>query len=84
MYASISDSLDAWYREMPFQPPPNHLLPHILLLHLLYHQTCVIVHRQFYRSHHSASATKCDTAAESILDILQVSANTNLAHDAAI
>nr|XP_019042566.1 hypothetical protein I302_09175 [Kwoniella bestiolae CBS 10118]OCF21496.1 hypothetical protein I302_09175 [Kwoniella bestiolae CBS 10118] len=72
----ISSSLDRWYNEQPFADPKICPLPHIILLHILYHLTRIFLFRPFYRtsvtSINASPADHCDRAAKSILNLLKL------------
>ena len=68
----VSHQLDNWHSQFPLGPAHRFPLPHILLLHMIYHLMVIFVHRPFYRSASVSSAGKCDQAALSILQLLQL------------
>jgi len=73
----VSHQLDSWYSQFPLSPAHRFPLPHILLLHMIYHLMVIFVHRPFYRSSSVSSAGKCDQAALSILQLLQLFDHTH-------
>ncbi|KAL7421439.1 hypothetical protein Q5752_004325 [Cryptotrichosporon argae] len=68
----ITARLKTWFRGLPLQPAAAMPLPHILMLHMYYHELLIFVHRPFYRSSLRASAGYCDEAAVAIFELLQL------------
>ncbi|WWD16938.1 hypothetical protein CI109_101370 [Kwoniella shandongensis] len=73
----LSQQLESWYHQFPLSPPEASPLPHVLLLHMTYNLLMIFVHRPFYRSSEHDSDQKCDRAAKSILNLLQLFDNTH-------
>lgn len=64
----ITHQLLDWFQLLPLQPAAAMPLPHILLLHMYYHLTIILVHRPFYRT--AESGDRSDRAATEILSLL--------------
>ena len=73
---SVSLELDAWYRAQPFANPSDYPLPHLLVMHMVYHLTQMYLFRPFYRAELAGMALtpaqRCDAAADATLKLLQV------------
>lgn len=63
---------------MPIKDASACPLPHVLLLHMLYHLVVIYLHRPFYRAPSDtvpASADRCNEAADALLRLLTVRAS---------
>ena len=68
---AIAGQLATWYSLLPVK---NHLmfrLPHVLLLHMLYHYTTILLYRPLCNTA-SDAVTKCDSAAAEIMRLVKV------------
>ncbi|ORY27111.1 hypothetical protein BCR39DRAFT_242527 [Naematelia encephala] len=65
--------LDTWFKQVPIDKPLEQPLPHILMLHMLYHLLIIYLHRPYYRAALStvpSSADRCSRAADEIVFLL--------------
>jgi len=53
-------------------------MPHMILLHLTYHLTDIFIHRPSYRDLSGIAASRCNSAALRIVDLVTVSAEDRL------
>ncbi|KAK8845357.1 hypothetical protein IAR55_006070 [Kwoniella newhampshirensis] len=67
--------LESWYRDQPFRQPKSHPVPHILMMHMVYHLTVIYLLRPYFRAALSidpSPAQRCEQAADAITELLTV------------
>lgn len=75
---TIAAELETWHREQPFPHPSRYPLPHLLVMHMMYHLTQIYLFRPFYRAEldiNPPPAQRCDQAAAMCADLLKVGAD---------
>ncbi|KAK4688188.1 hypothetical protein P7C73_g1920, partial [Tremellales sp. Uapishka_1] len=76
----IARDLEQWYTQQPFTFPHAQPLPHVLLLHMVYHVTTIYLFRPYYRSHLDitpAPSDRCKSAALAISELLKTYETTH-------
>ncbi|OCF34037.1 hypothetical protein I316_04383 [Kwoniella heveanensis BCC8398] len=66
--------LDAWQRDQPLPDPKSHPVPHLLVMHMLYHLTYIYLLRPYFRAPLEivpSAAQRCELAADEILELLR-------------
>ena len=72
--AELAADLEKWRNELLLPDPTACPLPHLLMLHMLYHLTVIFLHRPSYRKPSTITPTaaeRCDAAAHSTLQLLR-------------
>ncbi|WWC95593.1 hypothetical protein V866_002458 [Kwoniella sp. B9012] len=70
----LISKLDAWQRDQPLPNPRAHPVPHLLVMHMLYHLTYIYLLRPYFRASLDiapSAAQRCQQAANEISELLR-------------
>nr|XP_031857403.1 uncharacterized protein CI109_007182 [Kwoniella shandongensis]KAA5524475.1 hypothetical protein CI109_007182 [Kwoniella shandongensis] len=73
--ARLLNELETWYRDQPFSQPQSYPVPHLLVMHMLYHLTVIYLLRPYFRASLDITppaAQRCEQAADAISELLTV------------
>nr|XP_019046141.1 hypothetical protein I302_04881 [Kwoniella bestiolae CBS 10118]OCF25071.1 hypothetical protein I302_04881 [Kwoniella bestiolae CBS 10118] len=71
----LLSKLDVWQRDQPLPDPKSHPVPHLLVMHMLYHLTYIYLLRPYFRAPLGitpSAADRCEHAADEISELLKI------------